>query len=316
MQRFTPQYPAVRSGQATTVKVALSGGSTLPNELALKFEQIHGIPVRNIFGMTECAGIVSIEPLGAPRHTGSVGLPLPYSEVRAIPLDVATDAGLNEYCAPGEAGILVIRGPHVSDSYLDPARNAGTFTPDKWLISGDLGYVAEDGYVYLTGRSKDLIIRSGHNIEPGVIEEAFLRLSDVDTCAAVGEPDSYAGELPVVFVTVKSGSGATSASLLAAAMAHIPERPAMPKKVVILDKLPTTLVGKIYKPALRALAARAKVEELLAAVREASPIEVTCSAESSTMEVDVRFLNPTSAHILAAARAAVEGIPMTVRIST
>jgi fatty-acyl-CoA synthase len=303
-------------GQAACVAAALSGGSTLPTELAVRFEQMHGIPVRNIFGMTECSGIVSIEPLAAPRRPGSVGLRLPYSEIVAVPLDASIDEGIDTRCAPGQMGILAIRGPHVSDSYLDPARNAGTFTPDKWLMSGDLGHVDEDGYVYLTGRSKDLIIRSGHNIEPGVIEEAFLKLAEVATCAAVGEPDSYAGELPVIFVTLQPGVEASSASLLAAAMPHIPERPALPKRVVILDRLPTTPVGKIYKPTLRSLAAQAKVDELLAAVRADAPLEVSCDPQSSTIEVSVRFAAPPSPATLAAARAALEGLPLRVQIHT
>jgi fatty-acyl-CoA synthase len=302
-------------GQAGCVRAALSGGSTLPTELAVRFEGTHGIPVRNIFGMTECAGIVSIEPLGAPRHPGSAGLRLPYSEIVAVPLDASIEEGVHAPCAPGEMGVLAIRGPHVSDSYLDPERNAGTFTPDHWLISGDLGHVAEDGYVYLTGRSKDLIIRSGHNIEPGVIEEAFLKLDEVETCAAVGEPDSYAGELPVIFVTLKPGAQASSASLLAAALPHIPERPALPKRVVILERLPTTPVGKIYKPALRLLAAQAKVEELLAAVHAQAPLEVSYDAQSSAVGISVRFADPPSPATLAAARVALEGLPLPVQIT-
>jgi len=306
-----PKAPA----QAGCVRAALSGGSTLPTELAQRFEEMHGIPVRNIFGMTECAGIVSIEPLGAPRHPGSTGLRLPYSEIVAVPLDASTDEGIYTRCRPGETGILAIRGPHVSASYLDPARNAGTFTPDGWLISGDLGHVAEDGYVYLTGRSKDLIIRSGHNIEPGVIEEAFLKLPEVESCAAVGEPDSYAGELPVVFVTLKLGMAATGTDLLAAATPHVPERPALPKRVVILERLPTTPVGKIFKPALRQLAAQAKVEELLAAVRAQAPFELSCDAQGSGVEVRVRFAAPPQSATLAAARAALQGLPLTIHIA-
>ena len=305
-----------QAGQAGKVKVALSGGSPLPNELAVKFEEVHGIPVRNIFGMTECAGIVSIEPVGAARKNGSAGLRLPYSQVVAIPLDASADAGVGALCKPGEMGILAIRGPHVSDGYVDSARNMGTFTPDKWLISGDLGFVADDGYIYLTGRSKDLIIRGGHNIEPGMIEEAFLKLADVATCAAVGEPDSYAGELPVVFVTLKAGSGASAATLLDNVRQHISERPAMPKKVVILDQLPTTLVGKIYKPALRALAAKAKVEELLASSNASCPLEVSCTVDTVGIDVVIRFATAPSTSTLAAATAALEGLPVTIRVAT
>jgi len=269
------------AGQADCVRWALTGGSPLPNELAQTFENVHRIPIRSIFGMTECAGIVSIEPCKSPRHPGSVGMRLPYSEVSAIPLETASEKRLTTFCQPGETGIVVIRGPHVSRGYLDASQGVGTFTEDDWLISGDLGHVDEDGYIYLTGRSKDLIIRSGHNIDPGLIEEAFLKLPAVSTCAAVGEPDGYAGELPVAFVTLKDGAQTDPARLLADVAPHIPERPALPKRVLILDKMPTTPVGKIYKPTLRALAAQEKITELIARLNLPDAIAVDCTAESS-----------------------------------
>lgn len=268
------------SGHAKTVRWALTGGSPLPSELAQKFESQCGIAVRNIFGMTECAGIVSIEPCLAPRHPGSVGVRLPYSEVVAVPLETASQLRLTEFCPPGETGIIAIRGPHVSAGYLDPAQGEGTFTEDNWLLSGDLGHVDEDGYIYLTGRSKDLIIRSGHNIDPGLIEEAFLKLPDVSTCAAVGEPDAYAGELPVVFVTLKEGAEITPADLLKHAAPYVPERPAVPKRVIILDTMPTTPIGKIYKPALRARAAETKITDIIQELNLPDAIRVQCSAQA------------------------------------
>lgn len=280
-------------GQAESVRWALTGGSPLPNELAQTFENAHQIPIRNIFGMTECAGLVSIEPCHSPRHPGSVGIGLPYSQVAAIPLETASDKRLTTFCEPGETGIVVIRGPHVSPGYIDSTHSAGTFTEDHWLISGDLGHVDEDGYIYLTGRSKDLIIRSGHNIEPGLIEEAFLKLPSVSTCAAVGEPDGYAGELPVAFVTLNEGAQISPAQLLLDVAPHIPERPALPKRVLILDKMPTTPVGKVYKPALRALAAQEKVTELINALNLSDAVSVDCVAESrgvvATLKVPARM---------------------------
>ena len=89
------------------------------------------------------------------------------------------------------------------------------FTPDGWLVSGDLGHVDEQGNIFVTGRAKDVIIRGAHNIDPGMIEEAFLADPAVSMCAAVGEPDAHAGELPVVFVLLKPGTSATPESLLA-----------------------------------------------------------------------------------------------------
>ncbi|WP_017525445.1 AMP-binding protein [Pusillimonas noertemannii] len=245
------------------VLAALTGGSSLPAEIASHFEARTGVPVRNIFGMTECAGIVAIEPMALPRTAGSVGLALPYTEVRALPLDEADKPRPDTFCAPGHEGVLCLRGPHVSPGYVDAARNAGTFTENGWLISGDLGYVDEQGRIFITGRSKDLIIRSGHNIDPQAIEEAFLANPDVLDCAAVGQPDRYAGELPVVFVTLKSEAACDAPQLLAKATPRIHERPAVPKQVHILKAMPTTPVGKIFKPALRRMAALNAVQDTL-----------------------------------------------------
>ncbi len=244
------------------VRAALTGGSPLPPELAAQFELRTQIPVRNIFGMTECAGIVSIEPSDAPRTAGSAGLALPYTQVRAVPLSEASKAVIQDFCEAGAEGVLCVRGPHVSPGYMDASRNAGTFTQNGWLVSGDLGYVDAQGRIYITGRSKDLIIRGGHNIDPQAIEEAFLADPDVLGCAAVGQPDEYAGELPVVFIALKPGAAATAQELLAKARSRISEPPAVPKAVYLVEALPVTPVGKIFKPDLRRMAILEKIRSI------------------------------------------------------
>jgi fatty-acyl-CoA synthase len=243
------------------VRVAYTGGSPLPTELAARFESALGIPVRNILGMTECAGLVSIEPFHAPRVPGSAGLRLPYSEVRVVPWRDGS-ARLEKGCATGETGVLVLRGPHVSAGYTDAARNAGMFE-DGWLVSGDLAHLDAQGYVHVTGRAKDVIIRGSHNIDPQLVEEAFLAHPAVALCAVVGEPDAHAGEVPAAFVTLKPGAAATPEELLAAVAPHVYERPAVPRRVVMLDALPVTAIGKVYKPALRLRATELKLRELL-----------------------------------------------------
>ncbi len=246
----------------SSVKVAYTGGSPLPAELAGQFERRTGIPVRNILGMTECAGLVSIEPAAAPRVPGSTGLRLPYTEVRAVPWrDGAAQTG--ESCAAGETGVIVLKGPHVSPGYTDAARNADMFD-GPWLVSGDLGHIDAQGYVHITGRAKDVIIRGSHNIDPGLVEDAFLAHPSVALCAVVGEPDAYAGELPVAFVTLKPGLRSDAAALLAEVAPQIYERPATPKRVTILDAMPMTAIGKVYKPALRLRAMEAKLADMLA----------------------------------------------------
>jgi fatty-acyl-CoA synthase len=234
------------SADIGVVRALLTGGSPLPPELATAFEDSFGIPVRNILGMTECAGVISIEPFHAPRIPGSCGLRLPYTSVVASPEGAAAQP-----CPPGQSGILRVRGPNVGPGYTDARRNAATFSDDGWLTTGDIGHIGEDGRIYITGRAKDVIIRSGHNIEPGVIEDALMRHEDVEFAAAVGEPDEYAGEIPVAFVVLKPGSNLDMLQLVEFAARHIPERPAVPKRIDVLSSLPLTAVGKVYKPALR-----------------------------------------------------------------
>jgi fatty-acyl-CoA synthase len=242
---------------AAVVRLALTGGSPLPPELAARFERETGVPVRNILGMTECAGVIAIEPARAPRTPGSCGLPLPFTVVEAVDAE-------GRVCAPGEAGVLRVRGPHVGPGYTEPARDAGTFD-GGWLVSGDIGHVDAEGRVFVTGRAKDVIIRGAHNIDPGLIEEALLAHPQVALAAAVGAPDEYAGELPVAFVVAKPGAAPDTADLLAFAAAHIPERAAVPKRIALLPALPLTAIGKVYKPALRLQAALDVVGERLAA---------------------------------------------------
>jgi fatty-acyl-CoA synthase len=241
-----------------SVRALLTGGSPLPNELALQFEATHGLPVRNILGMTECAGVISVEPFGAARTPGSCGLPLPFSQVLAVAED-------GRVCAANEAGVLRVRGPNVGPGYTDAARNAGTFTDDGWLITGDIGHVDEQGRVFVTGRAKDLIIRSGHNIDPALIEAVLLTHPAVQMAAAVGEPDEYAGELPVAYVMLKPGATVSLEALSQFAQAHIAERPAWPKRIEVMDVLPVTAVGKIYKPSLRLRAMVQAIEARLLA---------------------------------------------------
>ncbi|MBG9386575.1 AMP-binding protein [Caenimonas aquaedulcis] len=269
------------------IRVAYTGGSPLPPELAAQFERKTGIAVRNILGMTECAGLVSIEPFAAPRVPGSAGLRLPFTEVRAF----ASRDGrtlLDEPCAAGDTGVIALRGPHVSPGYSDPARNAGMFEAG-WLVSGDLGHIDAQGCIHVTGRAKDVIIRGSHNIDPSLVEEAFLAHPAVALCAVVGEPDAYAGELPVAFVTLRPGAQATAGEILAAVAPQVYERPATPKRVTVIEAMPVTAIGKIYKPALRMRAVEAKLGEVLAAACPEAAVTVSAQERGSGVAAVARI---------------------------
>jgi fatty-acyl-CoA synthase len=246
----------------SSVRVVLTGGSPLPSELADAFERNVGKPVRNILGMTECSGVVTIEPFHGPRVPNSTGLRLPFTEVRAF---AASPEGADLACPLpyDQTGVLALRGPHVSPGYSDDTRNPGTFEPEGWLITGDLGHIDIEGRVFVTGRAKDVIIRGAHNIDPAMIEDALLQHPDVSIAAAIGQPDAYAGELPVAYVTLKPGAYVEPIQLLQFISPRISEPAAIPKRIEILTEMPTTPVGKIFKPILRDRAADFAIKEAL-----------------------------------------------------
>jgi len=239
-----------------TVRALLTGGAPLPPELALEFERQTGIPVRNTFGMTECSGVVSIEPVLAARSNVTCGIRIPFTEVQVATVDGSP-------VLEGESGVLRLRGPNVSPGYTVSSNSKGTFE-DGWLVTGDLARI-RGGRVEVTGRSKDVIIRNTHNIDPQQIEDALLKHPGVQMAAAVGQPDEYAGELPVAFVVAKPGFTLDTGELIAFAELHIAERPAQPKQIDVLETLPQTAVGKIYKPALRLLALERALQQRLSA---------------------------------------------------
>lgn len=170
--------------------------------------------------------------------------------------------GLGPACETGEIGVITVAGPHVSPGYRDAEHDAGVFDGGV-LNSGDLGFIDAQGRIHIAGRAKDLIIRSGHNVDPLMIENAMASHPAVMLAAAVGMPDVYAGELPVCYVALRPGASTTEQELRAHAERTIGERPAWPKQIHIIEAIPLTSVGKIYKPQLRCDAAARVVTSLV-----------------------------------------------------
>ena len=246
----------------SSIRYCRTGAAVLPPELAARFERQYGLHVHESLGMTEMAGISTITPPGVIGPPGCVGLRLPWTQIRIVALDAHGNASDQEL-PRGEQGMVLFKSPNLFSGFVDPADNAGTFTADGWLATGDLGWIDEEERLNLSGRSKDLIIRSGHNIDPKTIEDALGAHPAVQLCAAVGAPDAYAGELPVAFATLVPGATASEAELLAFTAARVDEAPAKPKSVVVIEQMPMTNVGKIFKPELRAQAARRVAEALV-----------------------------------------------------
>ena len=227
----------------------VTGSTALPIAVRRDFERISGVRILNSYGLTENTASVAIEPRDGQSREGCCGVPVPYTRVRVKRLEAAGPTW--EPCDPDETGMIQVEGPGLSSGYLHDRHAQASRTVDGWLITGDLGRIDTEGNLYVTGRSKDIIIRGGHNIDPGVIEDALLQLPDVLLAAAVGKPDAHAGELPVAYVQLVAGSQMTETRLLADAAARIPERAAIPKEIFVVDRVPLTEAGKPAKVALR-----------------------------------------------------------------
>jgi fatty-acyl-CoA synthase len=245
----------------SSVRVCVSAGAVLQPAMGEAFRSRFGIQVHQLYGMTETASLISVEAAHEAPIPGAAGHAPPGVEIEVRRL--LADGTVGEFVPAGESGMLVVRGPNIFAGYL--GETPAPFTEDGWLITGDLGSVAADGLVRISGRVKDLIIRSGHNIDPAVIEDAAAIHPQVVTSAAVGRPDVYAGEIPTLYVVLRENSPELLVDLHEHMRRTVPEPPARPKSIVPLPALPMTPTGKVDKPALRRDAAARVAREILGA---------------------------------------------------
>jgi fatty-acyl-CoA synthase len=233
----------------STVKKAFSGSAPLPLELFRRFEEATGVTIIEGYGLTEATCLVSGNPVDGEKKVGSIGIPFPYTDVKIYKgsPDGPVQAGVDEI------GEICISNPGVfaGHTYTEVEKNQDLFYQDKYLRTGDLGRLDADGYLWITGRAKDLIIRGGHNIDPAEIEEALLGHEAIGFAGAIGQPDAHSGEIPCAFVELVEGASVTPEALVDYCKVHVHERAARPKHITIMDELPKTAVGKIFKPDLR-----------------------------------------------------------------
>jgi len=175
---------------------------------------------------------------------------------------------------------LLTKGPQVFPGYVDPKQTADAFH-QGWLRTGDICRIDADGFVYIMGHSKDVIIRGGHNIDPRAIEDAALEFPGVALAAAVGRPDAYAGEVPMLFVSAQPGTSLDPQALAAFVQDRILEPPARPKAVSVIAEMPVTPIGKIFKPKLREIAAGEAARDLLVAEGLAKEVSVEAITDPS-----------------------------------
>lgn len=246
----------------SSLKNAFSGSAALPVELYARFKKATGIEIVEGYGLTECTCLVAVNPPGGTKKIGSVGLPFPYTHLRIL----QKQGDAFRECGVDEVGEICVANPGVFEgsTYTEVDKNRDLFAEGRFLRTGDLGRVDAEGYLFITGRAKDLIIRGGHNIDPATIEEALMKHEAVAVVGAIGQPDAHSGELPCAYVELVKGREVAVAELMDFAAAHIPERAAVPKHIELLPELPKTAVGKVFKPDLRRLAVKRVYDAALA----------------------------------------------------
>ncbi len=248
------EYPKLSPEDLQSLEFCLSGGAPLPSEIRNEFEALTGCRLVEGYGLTETSPVVTCNPLkSAIRQDaarvgvgkdGSVGLALPGTQIEIRALEARETA-----LAVGEPGEVCIAGPQIMAGYWDNPEATAKTLKNGWVHTGDVGYLDEDGFLFLIDRIKDLIICSGYNVYPRVVEEAIYRHPAVAEVTVVGVPDEDKGEVPKAYVRLKPDQALSAEELLAFLEDKL-SRIERPRHVEFRDELPKTMIGKLSKKEL------------------------------------------------------------------
>ena len=245
--------PGVETMDFSSLRLCASGGAPLPVAVQERFESVTGRRLTEGWGMTETSPIGTFTPREGRRRPGSCGVPYPGTEMKFI--DVANP---EREVKPGERGEICVKGPNVTKGYWKkPEATANSMTADGFFRTGDVGYMDEDGFVYIVDRTKDMLLCGGFNVYPRNIEEAIYQHPSVEEVSVIGIPDAYRGETPKAFVKLKAGAPPLTLEEMKAFLKDRLGKHEMISAMEIRDELPKTPVGKISKKDLREYEARA-----------------------------------------------------------
>lgn len=234
------------------MKLAICGAAPLSPDLQAKFIKKTQINLVEGYGSTEGTAVSTIMPVNSVATRTAVGLTIPGMILHIG--EINSEGELIRLCDINEIGEILIMGNNVFPGYVDELHNKSlwvtTQVGEKCVRTGDLGMMDENGYLSLCGRQKELIIRGGHNIDPKMIEDVAADHPEVLLAAAVPRPDAYSGELPVLYLTLIENSTVTNKALSTFMKEHMPERAAIPKIIHVIEEMPLTAVGKMFKPEL------------------------------------------------------------------
>ncbi len=222
----------------SSLRMGLSGGASLPIEILKQWEENFKADVIEVYGLTESTGLVTANPVYGVRKVGSIGVTV--SGVRAMVVDK-----MGKELPPGEVGELIFKGPNATSGYFDLPEETHEKIKEGWVYTGDHSWRDEEGYFYIVGREKELIISGGYNIYPREIEEVLHGYPGVSEVAVIGVADAIKGEVPKAFVTLKDGFGVKEGDLLDYCKRNL--APYKIPKIVFWDELPKSTTGKIMK---------------------------------------------------------------------
>lgn len=231
------------------LRLCMSGASAMSGEVGREFEHLTGATIIEGFGLSEASPVTHSNPSDGTARIGSIGLPLPNTDVRLVDLET----GRREV-APGEIGEMTVRGPQVMKGYLDDAEETAIALRDGWLFTGDLATATHDGFFEIVDRKKDMIISGGLNVYPSEVEEIIREHSSVETCAVVGVPDRKYGELVCAWV-VPSVGGPPNLEELKSFCREKLSGYKVPREFRVCDALPENFLGKVRRIDLRNRAA-------------------------------------------------------------
>ena len=246
-------HPDLEQYDLTSLQEVVCGAAPLPPEVAREFSERFGCRIREIYGQTEGTGIGSVNYRSDPYRPGSAGKAYPNHEIRIVDHQ-------GRALPPGERGEITIRGPAIMKGYLNRPEATAETVRDGWLHSGDMGYLDEDGFLFVSDRIKDMIIRGGENIYPAEIEGIIHEYPGVAEAAVIGVPDPVYGEAVVAFIVPMPAKSPDPEGLIE----HVKNNTApfkAPEKVIVTDSLPKSAVGKILKRELREIAAKETQKE-------------------------------------------------------
>lgn len=257
MYMYMLNYPELDSYDLSSLKRCTVGGQTMPRAKMEQVESVIGCPLIELWGMTEIGGLGTTHTLYGPNKLGSIGIPLPHMEAR---IEVRHGAS-GEQSGP-EVGELLIRGGIVMQGYFNNAKaTAEALTEDGWLRTGDLGYIDEDGFIFLVDRAKDMIITGGFNVYPAELERVIAVHPSVALVAVGGIRDEVKGELAKAYIVPVKGADVTEAAIIDHCRAHLAPYK-VPRSVQFVKDLPKTSSGKVMRRELERFAAREIAKEI------------------------------------------------------